>query len=192
MVSTTSRTRRSAAARISVMATNDQAPACRKDATTVSPAARIEIGTPVASGATACTARAKRHRPSSVCSSRPRKQLDAGAAVLGDPVGDEVGRQRFDRHRTGLQRGADPLEHDAERQDDRRRGGGADIGRGLLQAIERVRQPQRRLRRGPAVRRRLAQGRRRRRQRLPHLLVGRRRRPPARRARGRGAGRRPG
>ena len=55
------------------MAANDQAPACRKAATTLSPAARIEIGTPVASGATAWTARAKRHKPSSVSSSRRGK-----------------------------------------------------------------------------------------------------------------------
>ena len=84
------------------MATNDQTPACRKAATMLSPAARIEIGTPVASGATAWTARAKRHKPSSVSQLAPWEGLDAGAAVRGDPVGDEVGRQLLDRDRTGL------------------------------------------------------------------------------------------
>ena len=127
------------------MAANDQAPACRKAATTLSPAARIEIGTPVASGGDRLDGAGEAPQAVVGLQLAPRKGLDAGAAVARDPIRDDVGWKLLHRDRTGLKQRPHALEHDAERQHDRRRGGGPDVGRGLAQAVERAGEAQRRL-----------------------------------------------
>ena len=61
---------------------------------TLSPEALVSIGAPVASGATALQARAKRRSDASSWPPRGRS-LDAGAAVLGIQCGDRLAVRRF-------------------------------------------------------------------------------------------------
>ena len=134
------------------MAPSENRPASMKARTTVRPDSTMMIGVPMAFGATARTAEAKR-----AITALSLESPFGNTSIRARPSGaiqsrDEFGRQRFARHRLGRQRRPQSVEK--AHKVDRHGGLGrrALTGIGCSEAVENIREAARRVVRGSRVR----------------------------------------